>query len=86
MERSIPFHTLPKLVDAEEINSEKYRNLHLPMKINEVTSKLESQKSFCETYDPNPENNFKQTTDPNNKSKPQFWNYCIFCHKSNPSD
>ena len=43
-EPSVPFHTLVKRVDAEEITIEEIRTLNLLLKTNIVTSKLESLK------------------------------------------
>ena len=43
MEPSIPFNTLVELVAAEDITNEKIRYLDIPMEINTVTSKFESQ-------------------------------------------
>ena len=83
IERSIPIHTLNKLVDAEQNTNEKNRNLDLRLEINNVPSKLESQSFFAETCDPNPAVIFTQTTVPNKKSKPPFRNYCNYCHKPN---
>ena len=85
MEPSIPFHTLIKLVDSEDITKEKNRPFELPLEINIATSKLESQNSSAETYDPSPEGMCTQTIDLNNKSVPQFRNYSKYCHKSRHS-
>ena len=74
MEPSIHFHTLGQLVDAEDVTREKICTLHLTIEINNVTSKLKSQKLSCETYDLNPEVIVTQKTHPNNRSKPRFWN------------
>ena len=72
METSNPYRTLNKLVDAENITNEEVSTLDLPVEINinqsMVTSKLESQKISVETYAPNPEVMFTQTTDPYNRS------------------
>ena len=38
---SIPFHTLIKLVDAEDVINEKIRTLDLPLETYKVTSELE---------------------------------------------
>ena len=72
MESSILFHKLVKVVDAEGIKNEKTCTLDLPVEIRKVTSKLESQNLSPETYDPNPENMFAQTTDLNNKLNLHF--------------
>ena len=85
MEFSIPFHTLVKLDHVEDITNEKSRTLELPLQINNVTSKLESQNLSAGTYDPNTGVMFTQKTDADIKRKLHFWNYCKFCHKSNHS-
>ena len=69
IETSIPFHTLVKLVDAEDLTNEKIRPLDPPLKINNVTSKLDSQNLSDEFCDLNPESKITQTPDPNNRSK-----------------
>ena len=61
IEPSIPFDTLVKLVPVEDKTREKIRILDLPLEINNVTSKLESQNLSAETYNPNPEVIFTQT-------------------------
>ena len=43
MEPSVPFHTLVKLADAEDITTEKKCALDVQLEINILTSKLESQ-------------------------------------------
>ena len=55
------------------------------MEINTVTPKLESRSLSAETYDQNREVMFTQTSDPNNKTKPQFRKYCDDCHETNHS-
>ena len=85
MDLSVLIHTFVKLDDAEDVTNEKIRNVDLPQEINVVTSKLEPQNLSSEIFDPNLESIFTQTTDPKNRSKPQFQNYCNFCHKSNHS-
>ena len=65
MEPSVPFHTLVKLVHAEGTTKENIRTFDLRLEIDYLISKLESQKVSSETYDPNPEIMFTQTTDPN---------------------
>ena len=72
METSNPYRTLNKLVDAENITNEEVSTLVLPVEINinqsMVTSELESQNISVETYAPNPEVMFTQTTDAYNRS------------------
>ena len=72
MEPSIRFHTLVRLVDAEEITIEKIRTVDSPLEINNVKSKLQSQNLSSKTYDPNPEIMCTHTIDPKNKSKAQL--------------
>ena len=85
METSIPFHTLIKVAEAEENTNEKVLTFDLPLEVITVTTKQESQKFSSETFDLKPENMCTQTTDPNNKSKLQFQEYCAYCHKSKTS-
>ena len=80
-----PFHTLVKLVDAVDITNGKFNTLDLRLKLNEVTSNLEFQISFSETYDSDPEIRCTQTIDSNNKSKPQFRKLIKKCHIPNHS-
>ena len=75
LEPSILFHTLVKLVDAEDITNEKIRTLDLPLEVNSLTSKLSSHNLNSENV--TPEVMFTQNNDPNNKSKPQFGNTVI---------
>ena len=67
MAPSIPIHTLVKPIDAEQGTNEKIRFLEWPLKINNVTSKLESQNVTSEAYNPTPKNMILQTTDPNKR-------------------
>ena len=43
LEASIPFHTLVKLVDAEDIANDKIRTHDLALKINDITKQLNTQ-------------------------------------------
>ena len=52
LEPSIPFHTLVKLVDAEDITNEKIRTLDLPLEVNSLTSKLSSHTLNSEDITP----------------------------------
>ena len=85
METFIPIHTLIKLVDAEYFTKRKIRTHDLPVEVNNIISKVKTQKLSAEFFDPNPEIKFIYTTDPNIKSKPQFRTHCIYCDKSNHS-
>ena len=81
MEPFIPFHTLVKLGDAEDITNEKSRTLDLSLEINNATSKLESQNLSAEIYDPHPEVTLTQTDHPNLKCKLRFRKNCNYCHE-----
>ena len=66
LEPSIPLHTMVKLVDAEDIASEKIRTHDLALEVNNITKQLQTQ-----TLDSsNPEHlMFRQPRDPNNKKQ-----------------
>ena len=81
----VPFCTLGKLFDAEDITNGKYSTLHLPLEFKIVTSKPENRNLSFETDVLNPQNGFTQTNDPNNKSKSQFWKNFKHCLKLNLS-
>ena len=85
MEPYIPFYTLVKFVDAEDITNEKGRTLDLPLEVNNVSLKLESLSLSAETYDPNSQIMFTETTDPNIRCKFHFQQYWNCCQKSNRS-
>ena len=64
MEPSNRFHTLVEFVEAEDLKEmRKNRTLDLPLEINNVNSKQESQSLFTEPYKPYPEIKFAQTLD-----------------------
>ena len=71
LEPSIPFYTLVKLVDAEDIANDKIRTHDLALEINNITKQLNTQ-----TLDPSSQEQlmFTQPKDPNNKSKPAYKN------------
>ena len=81
LEPSIPFHTLVRHVDSEDIANEKIRTNDLALEINKVS---------IEDNDHNKESEsdqimVTQSGDPNNKSKPAYRKHCSYCHKSNHS-
>ena len=79
LEPSIPFHTLIRHVDSEDIANEKKRTNDLALEINNVS--IEDNINNKE-----PELDHKMVTqsgDPNNKSKPAYKKYCSYCHKNN---
>ena len=82
LEPSIPFHTLVKLVDAEDIANDKIRTHDLALEINNITKQLNTQ-----TLDPSSQEQLMctQPKDPNNKNKPAYKKYCSYCHRRNHS-
>ena len=82
LEPSIPFHTLVKFVDAEDIANDKIRTHDLALEINNITKQLNTQ-----TLDPSSQEQlmFTQPKDPNNKNKPAYEQYCSYCQKTNHS-
>ena len=79
---SIPFQTLVKLVDAEDIANDKNRTLDLALENNNITKQLHTQ-----TLDSSSQEQlmFTQPKEPNNKNKPTYKKYCSYCHKTNHS-
>ena len=69
LEPSIPFHTLLKLVDAEDIANDKIRTHDLALEINNITKQLNTQ-----TLDHSSQEQlmYTQPKDPNNKNKPAY--------------
>ena len=82
LEPSIPFHTLVKLVDAEDIASDKIRTHDLALEVNNITKQLHTQ-----TLEPSSQEQlmFTQPKDPNKKNKPAYKKYCSYCHRTNHS-
>ena len=67
LEPSIPFHTLVKLVDAEDIANDKIRTHDLALKVNNITKQLHTQTLESSSQE---QLMFTQPKDPNNKNKP----------------
>ena len=82
LEPSIPFHTLVKLVDAEDIANDKIRTHDLTLEVNNLTKQLQSQSLNQQQTD---QIMFTQPRDPNNKTKPAYKKYCSYCHRTNHS-
>ena len=82
LEPSIPFHTLVKLVDAEDIAKDKIRTHDLALEINNITKQLNTQ-----TLDHSSQEQlmYTQPKDPNNRNKPAYKKYCSYCHRTNHS-
>ena len=82
LEPSIPFHTLVRHVDSEDIANEKIRTNDLALEINKVSLEDDNSKKEFENED---HIMVTQSGDPNNKSKPAYRKYCSYCHKNNHS-
>ena len=68
LEPSIPFHTLVKLVDAEDIANGRTRTHDLTLELNNITNQLQSQ-----TIKQQPEQlMFTKRKYPNNRTKPAY--------------
>ena len=82
LEPPIPFHTLVKLVDAEDIANNKIRTHDLAPEFNNITKQLNTQ-----TLDPSSQEQlmFTKPKDPNNKNKPAYKKCCSYCHRTNHS-
>ena len=82
LEPSIPFHTLVKLVDAEDIANDKIRTHDLALEINNITKQLNTQ-----TLDhPSQEQlMYTQPKDPNNENKAAYKKFCSYCHRTKHS-
>ena len=78
LEPSIPFHTLARHVDSEDIANEKIRTNDLALEINKVSLEDDTNKREFEHED---HIMVTQSGDPNNKSKPAYKKYCSYCHK-----
>ena len=82
LEPSILFHTLVKLVDAEDIANDKIRTHDLALEVNNITKQLHTQ-----TLEPSSQEQlvFTQPKDSNNKNKPAYQKYCSYSHRTNHS-
>ena len=71
LEHSIPFHTLVKLLDAEDIANDKIRTHDLALEVGNITKQLNTQ-----TLEPSSHEQlmFIQSKDPNNKKNPAYKN------------
>ena len=82
LEPSIPFHTLVKLVDAEDIANDKIRIHDLALELNNITNQLQTHNLDSSQQE---QRMFSQPRNPNNKNKPAFKKYCSYCHRTNHS-
>ena len=77
LEPSIPFHTLIKHIDSEDIANERMRTNDFSLEIITLLDKSDST-NIEDTEHINYINR-----NPNNKSKPAFKKYCQNCYKTN---
>ena len=82
LEPTIPFHTLVRHVDSEDIANEKIRTNDLALEINKVSLEDKTHNKVLEHEEHIMVN---QSGDPNNKSKSAYKKYCSYCHKNNHS-
>ena len=82
LQPSTPFHTLVKLVFAEDIANDKIRTHDLALEVNNITQQLQTQ-----TLDSSQQVEllFTQPRDPNNKNKPAYKKFCSYCQRTNHS-
>ena len=78
-EPSIPFHTLVRHVDSEDIANEKIRTNNLALEINRVTIEADTNNKESE----HDHILVTQSGDPNNKSKPAYKKKRSYCHQNN---
>ena len=81
LEPSIPFHTLIRHVDSEDIANEKIGTNDLALEINKVSIEDDTNNKESE----HDHITVTQSGDPNNKSKPAYKKCCPYCHKNNHS-
>ena len=82
LEPPIPFHTLVKLVDAEDTANDKIRTHDLTLEVNNFTKQLQTQSLNSQQSD---QIMFTQSRDPNNKTKAAYKKYCSYCQRTNHS-
>ena len=82
LELSIPFHTLVKLVDAEDLANDNFRTHELTLEKNFLTNQLQSQNLDTQQSE---HLMFTQSRDRNNEHKPAYKKYCSYCHRLNHS-
>ena len=71
LEASIPFHTLVKRVDADDIAIDKIHTHDLTLELNSITNQLQSQNLETQQSE---HLMFTQSSDANNKHKPAYKN------------
>ena len=76
LEPLIPFHTLVRHVDSEDIANEKSRTNDLALEMNKIFIENDNNDKELE-----PDHIMvTQPGDPKNKSKPAYKKYCSYCH------
>ena len=79
LEPPIPFHTLVRHADSEDISNAKTRTNDLALEINKISIEKDNNDKEFE-----PDHIMvTQSGDSNNKSKPAYKKYCPYCHKNN---
>ena len=76
LKHSIPFHTLVKLVDDEDIANDKIRTHDLILEFNNVTKQFQTQTLYISPQNAQPI--FSQPRDPNNKTKNAYNKILLF--------
>ena len=71
-----------KLVDAEDIATDKFDHMILPLKYIKLKKQLQTK-----TLDSSQQEQlmFTQPRDPNNRNKPTYKKYCSQCHRTKQS-
>ena len=82
LEPSIPFQTLVKLADAEDIANDEIRTHDLTLEFKNTTKQLPNQT--LESQEPD-QIMYTPPRDPNKKTKPAYKKYCSYCHRTNHS-
>ena len=79
LEPSIPFQTLVRHVDSEDIANEKIRTNDLALETNKISIENDSNDKALEPD----QIMVTQPGEPNNENKPAYKKYCSCCHKNN---
>ena len=82
LQPSIRFHTLIKLVDAEDIANDETKTQDLALEVNNITNQLQTQTLDSSQHE---QLMFTQSRDPDKKSKPAFKKHCPYCLRTNNS-
>ena len=87
LEPSKPFHTLVKLVEAEDIANDEIRTLDLTLEVNSIANHQLQTLLQSQNLDKQQSKQlmFTQSRDSNNKHKTAEQKYCAFCQRTNHS-